>query len=36
LTICKFGSPDGAERALRGLERLGRRVITVQDAAIVA
>jgi uncharacterized membrane protein len=36
LTVCKFDSPDGAERALRSLERLGRRVIAVQDAAVVA
>jgi hypothetical protein len=36
LTICKFDSPDGAERAVRRLERLGRRMIAVQDAAVVA
>jgi uncharacterized membrane protein len=36
LAICKFDSPDGAERALRRLERLGRRMIAVQEAAVVA
>jgi uncharacterized membrane protein len=36
LAICKFDSPDGAEPALRRLERLGRRMIAVQEAAVVA
>ena len=36
LTTCRFDSPGGAEHALRRLECPGRRVIAVQDAAVVA
>ena len=37
LSIWKFTSPDGAEKALRTLARLqGQRLIVVQDASVVS